>query len=442
MISSCKARGFNDGSYMDGVIAHAYRPDSAVIYSNGGGAAPLACPGDWVSAIANAAKCNAVPPLCTAPDTLVCDSDCTGDEINLTWNNSDTYDSIIVRRDGVDIATLAGTATSYADVGVAPGSYSYIVVGECSGSLTFPAVCSASHCMDDFILVLDWVSNSAVAQTALTNLGLPFTLTVDSASFEAELAITVAPLVVVDNPSNLLTANASLLLADYIDNGGSVLLSYWDLDTDLTLQTAFGVASAFDFTIPQEVFAWEDTHPIWNDPSPLVSVPVGVGDPWIDDGDTMTVGVDAEALGGFLGATPAAGQAGIIVANDDRTIVNGFTYDQLDFTSALALVENEITFLLGGGGPTDPGYLRGDVNSDGVFDISDGVFTLAALFVPGSPTPLCQEAADINSDGVVDISDAVYALAGLFVPGSPTPLAPFPDCDDAPAPLGCDVPQC
>lgn len=46
--------GLQDGSYLDGEIAHAYRPDFKVVYSNGAGAAQLGCTGDWARLVANA----------------------------------------------------------------------------------------------------------------------------------------------------------------------------------------------------------------------------------------------------------------------------------------------------------------------------------------------------------------------------------------------------
>lgn len=53
--------GLQDGSYLDGEIAHAYRPDFRVIYSNGGGVDTLGGAGDWPLLIANA--CRAAEPI-------------------------------------------------------------------------------------------------------------------------------------------------------------------------------------------------------------------------------------------------------------------------------------------------------------------------------------------------------------------------------------------
>jgi len=53
--------GLQDGSYVDGEIAHSYRPDFKVIHSNGSGASVLGCTGDWALLIANA--CQAGVPV-------------------------------------------------------------------------------------------------------------------------------------------------------------------------------------------------------------------------------------------------------------------------------------------------------------------------------------------------------------------------------------------
>jgi cysteine-rich repeat protein len=46
--------GVVDGHYADGEIAHAYRSDFKVVYSNGAGPSTLGCTGDWARLVANA----------------------------------------------------------------------------------------------------------------------------------------------------------------------------------------------------------------------------------------------------------------------------------------------------------------------------------------------------------------------------------------------------
>lgn len=63
-------------------------------------------------------------------------------DVSLSWTNGDTYDSIEVSRDGTLIATLAGGATSYDDLGIPIGTYDYLVRGFAGGDASPSAFCS------------------------------------------------------------------------------------------------------------------------------------------------------------------------------------------------------------------------------------------------------------------------------------------------------------
>jgi hypothetical protein len=73
-------------------------------------------------------------------------------------------------------------------------------------------------------------------------------------------------------------------------------------------------------------------------------------------------------------------------------------------------------------------FKRADADGDMGIQMSDAVFTLQYLYVPGSPTPECMDAADADDDGELVMSDALFTLKYLYVPGSPAPLSPFPHC--------------
>ena len=62
------------------------------------------------------------------PTRLNCVRSPDGNVVNMTWDNVGAYDSMVVRRNGADIATIASDATSYQDVDVPPGSHTYQVV--------------------------------------------------------------------------------------------------------------------------------------------------------------------------------------------------------------------------------------------------------------------------------------------------------------------------
>jgi type II secretory pathway pseudopilin PulG len=71
--------------------------------------------------------------------------------------------------------------------------------------------------------------------------------------------------------------------------------------------------------------------------------------------------------------------------------------------------------------PTPAGFHRGDSNTDGAVDISDGVAVFDFLFL-GGRSPSCLEAANANDDAGLDISDGVYLLDYLFRGGREPPL--------------------
>lgn len=76
--------------------------------------------------------------------------------------------------------------------------------------------------------------------------------------------------------------------------------------------------------------------------------------------------------------------------------------------------------------PTNREFLRGDINSDGAFNLADVVYLLNTLFVPGSSEVQCVDSADANDDGGANIADAIFMLNALFIPGSPGMGAPEP----------------
>ena len=74
-------------------------------------------------------------------------------------------------------------------------------------------------------------------------------------------------------------------------------------------------------------------------------------------------------------------------------------------------------------------FLRGDVNVDGIRDISDATSMLLFLFPPQSTVLSCFDSADVNDNGALEIGDVIALLNFLFVGGSsmPTPATCGPD---------------
>jgi len=72
------------------------------------------------------------------------------------------------------------------------------------------------------------------------------------------------------------------------------------------------------------------------------------------------------------------------------------------------------------------GYICGDADGNGIVEISDAVFLVTFVFVPGSPAPDPLEAGDVDCNEIIEVSDAVYLINYIFVPGSPEPCADCP----------------
>ena len=83
-------------------------------------------------------------------------------------------------------------------------------------------------------------------------------------------------------------------------------------------------------------------------------------------------------------------------------------------------------------------FVRGDGNSDGTIDLTDGIIPLLFLF-SGGDAPACMDAADANDSGAIEITDAIILFSWLFT-GGEAPVDPSPlssaysdsDCDKDP----------
>ena len=68
-------------------------------------------------------------------------------------------------------------------------------------------------------------------------------------------------------------------------------------------------------------------------------------------------------------------------------------------------------------------FKRGDANTDGYLDVSDGICILSNLFTGECPFR-CMDSADTNDSGSLDISDAVRVFTFLFI-GAQAPPEPL-----------------
>ena len=73
-----------------------------------------------------------------------------------------------------------------------------------------------------------------------------------------------------------------------------------------------------------------------------------------------------------------------------------------------------------------PGFVRGDVDSDGRIVITDGISLLQSLFVDPTRVVACRDAADTDDNGRLELTDAVVIFQWLFVDPTRPPRPPTP----------------
>lgn len=399
---------------------------------------------------------------CSSPSSLVCSNDCGSDEANLSWvlAATSTYDSVEVLIDGTSVAMLPGDATDYVATGLSDGSHLVEVIASCSGT-SFTVSCNLVTVVTPPTHAI-WageeasqIDSVAAVDAALDGLGIDALIATEIGFVSCMEPGSIVFCCMGSFPSNrAITADEGQLLVDAITNGVHVHLEggdIWGFDAATALAGYDGIADG--------ILDGDDTL---------------VGMIGFDSGPALMSGLDAvynqdQAASDWtdqLIVTDmdlAGPNAGVIWADDTTGGGTGYTVGVFYATDApLGRVLSQ-SFEFGGYGG-DPEVMmmreleafagtivildefrRGDSNGDGGLDISDAVFTLGSLFVPGSPSSPCTDAADANDDGGVDISDAVFSLGALFVPGSATPPAPGSlDCGPDPTmdTLECDTYVC
>jgi hypothetical protein len=106
---------------------------------------------------------------------------------------------------------------------------------------------------------------------------------------------------------------------------------------------------------------------------------------------------------------------------------------------ATVLSLGEVQVIEGSSVPQGVRFVRGDPNSDGTINLTDGIVILNYLFL-GAAAPSCMDAADVDDDGGEKpaITDAIRLFGWLYLGGVP-PVAPSPTTADyVPGDCGID----
>jgi hypothetical protein len=87
-------------------------------------------------------------------------------------------------------------------------------------------------------------------------------------------------------------------------------------------------------------------------------------------------------------------------------------------------------------------FIRGDCNFNQTLNVADAAAIMGYLFVAKTRAfePPCLDACDADDTGNITVTDVIFLLNYLFVPGSPVPPAPGPiaaGVDPTPDKLGC-----
>ena len=151
-------------------------------------------------------------------------------------------------------------------------------------------------------------------------------------------------------------------------------------------------------------------------------------------------GIDTPTLKGVWSTAPYLHDGSAATVRDVLTSANPDDFhgrtSHLNETELAQL----IAYLLQLEGAPVPTFRRGNVNDDDLYDLSDSVKMINALFRGEIADLLCFDAADTNDDGRFDISDPIYALQWFFLDGDPLP-APGPQLC-GPDPTADTLPEC
>jgi hypothetical protein len=168
----------------------------------------------------------------------------------------------------------------------------------------------------------------------------------------------------------------------YVDDGGRLLMTYWDFDDVSThpLWSKLGVEYASTLSGQPSMYLWDASHPIFSEPNDHSTANFTSGTVFSDDGDAVTVRAGYIALAGTT-ADIQDDKAAIVVSADKQTLVNAFVIDNFDsdeddstYMDSVELWENEIVFMM-----TPPGGLPFNLDPMTLLIIGAGVLGIIVI---------------------------------------------------------------
>ena len=277
-----------------------------------------------------------------------------------------------------------------------------------------------------------------------SRMGVSFVRVCSYEELNAQLTAATCRAVIISGQSYENTAGWEPLLS-YIDGGGHAIVTYAYLQEEPALAEALGVAAIGDF--PQgvvESVVQTSPHIVWTDvTSPLVLMDTGA----FDNGDRLLPLSGSQSIAEFTG-----GGSAIVIANEARTVSNGFVSDDaMDVDAMVQLAQNEMQFVLpapldcNANGIHDGcdiawGYSQ-DCNENGVPDECDIACGISQDANGNGVPDECElRRGDLNCDSSIDSFDVDPFVLVLISgpPGYQEYYAVYPDCDHMLADVNCD----
>ncbi|MBT7129215.1 MAG: hypothetical protein HN891_00690 [Planctomycetes bacterium] len=434
-------------------------------------------PSEFVIDLTNNSIVEVPVPNPNAPSVTVFTCAADGDNnVTLEWVNPITYSSILLLRDGVAIADLPGTDSTYTDTDLDSGTYSYSLQPVPASGATLPAaVCDVVVGFGRLLgqvafggsqsgptTVIESTNQLVVADasgltawlyskdlTPVSSIAGPFTSTVNLSGLAWNAS---------DDTLAWMTEAGELI---HTDLQGSIISS-----TTLQSPTPLGLIGEITWSTHDQQFLGIDrsvasffafdadgtTDGMWMSvpPTPTGAAVFLAG---ITSRDTANNSVCDFAVGSLNDA----GISRIERAVDGVTSGIGFDIAPSVNTGEVVGISSTetgpfgtpVSYLIGGDNGviymfsgdlsgTGSEFVRGELNMDGTRNLVDVTVLLLDLFGQGQTPSTCIDASDINDDGLVNIADAISLLEYLFEGGS-VPPAPSSSCgpDDSIDNLTC-----
>ncbi|MBC8262288.1 MAG: hypothetical protein H8E43_10765 [Planctomycetia bacterium] len=300
------------------------------------------------------------------------------ESVQLSWQNSGTYDSIDIFRNGSLRATIVGDATGFLDNSPEPGLNQYEVKGVLLG---LPS--TGSTCSTEVSVPLNLVELPTLDAAPATPLNLDITASLELPTEGFSLPISYDPFLfrfdgATIDQSDSAGAEFFMVESDGIAGVTSIFLLYDSADVEHIPSGISRVLCQIQGMVRESVTEGTPVN---------ISLPVVAGDPPV---------------------------AAIIVQN------NGAGYSPQRTDGVINVV-----------GPPITAFSRGDANLDLSLDLADAIAVLGFLFST-TGTSGCMSALDANDDEVVDVADPIQILDTLFGGGAPLPEPSLGNCSPDP----------